>query len=317
MTKKEDFFYDSGDKRTRIHAICWIPESVHVRGILQIAHGMMEYIERYDEFARYLSEKGYVVAGNDHLGHGDSVSREEDRGFFCETDGNGVLIEDMHELMNIMKKRYPSVPYFMLGHSMGSFLVRQYITIYGKEIHGAIIVGTGNQPYILIKTGELLARLIAAARGWRYRSRFINNLAIGGYNRRFEPARTPFDWLTRDGGVVDAYRKDPRTNFIFTLNAYYHMFRGMSQLYSRRNLERMPKDLPVVFLSGDEDPVGDFGKGVARAYESFRKLSMKNVSIKLYKGSRHEIINELDRETVYKDITEWLNQYGNARDSDS
>lgn len=311
MTKKEDLFYDSRDNRTKIHAICWIPESAPIRGILQIAHGMMEYIDRYDDFARNLSEAGYVVAGNDHLGHGDSVSKEEDRGFFCDKGGDRILIEDMHELMNIMKKRYPSVPYFMLGHSMGSFLVRRYITIYGKEIQGAVIVGTGCQPYILVKTGELLTGLIASVKGWRYRSRFINNLAIGGYNRRFEPVKTPFDWLTRDERVVEAYRKDPRTDFIFTLNAYYHMFRGMSQLYRKKNLERMPKDLPVIFLSGDEDPVGDFGKGVLRAYESFRKSGMKNVSIKLYKGSRHEIINELDRETVYKDITEWMNQCRN------
>lgn len=303
MIIKEDFYYDSADNKTKIHAIKWIPE-IEIKGVFQIAHGMLEHMDRYDDFARFMAEHGILVAGNDHLGHGSSVLTEEDRGFFSEGDGNKSIIEDMRKLREILKAEYMNFPYFILGHSMGSFLVRQYISIY-DDLDGALIVGTGYQPYASVKLGLIISKLLAAFKGWRFRSKFINKLAIGGNNKYFEPAKTKSDWLSRDEEVVDAYIKDDRIDFIFTLNAFYYMFKGMLYLYDKEYMDKIPKNLPIILLSGEQDPVGNFGKDVERLYDSY-KANVTDVSIKLYKDHRHEILNELDKENIYEDILNWI-----------
>jgi alpha-beta hydrolase superfamily lysophospholipase len=269
MANKVEFYYDSADLITKIHAIKWVPDG-EIKCILQIAHGMLEHIERYDEFANAMADLGIVVSGNDHLGHGSSLINEECRGFFSEGDGNKVVIDDMNKLNTILKEEYPNVPYFILGHSMGSFLVRQYITIYNSGINGAIIVGTGHQPYALLKTGLIITKLIATFKGWRYRSKFVNNLAIGNNNKKFQPSRTNVDWLSRDKKIVDEYIKDKKIKFIFTLNSYYNMFKGMLTLYDDNNLKKMLKDLPIILLSGDQDPVGNFGKDIVILYDKYK-----------------------------------------------
>ena len=300
---KEVFYYNSADNLTKIHAIEWIPEN-KVKGILQIAHGMLEHIDRYDDFANFMASNGIVVAGNDHLGHGSSVLSEEDRGFFSEGDGNKTVIEDIRKLSEILKEEYSGLPFFILGHSMGSFLLRQYISIY-DDLDGALIVGTGYQPYALIKSGELICKAMAAFKGWRYRSKFVNQLAIGGNNKHFEPAKTKSDWLTRDEEIVDAYIKDKRIDFIFTLNAFYYMFKGMLYLYDKNYINKVPKDLPIILLSGYQDPVGNFGKDVKKLYNTC-KDTMTDVTINLYNDDRHEILNELDKENIYEDILNWI-----------
>lgn len=309
MVKKEEFYYVSSDNKTKIYGIRWLPENRSIIGILQIAHGMQEFIDRYDEFAKTLAEKGFLVIGNDHLGHGNSVISKTDWGFFSDQNGGAVLLEDMHVLMNITKEQYPKIPYFLLGHSMGSFLTRQFITFYGNELQGAIIVGTGCQPYISVKAGQLLTVIVAKFKGWRYRSKFIDNLALGGNNKRFEPSRTPKDWLSRDKKIVDNYIADERNNFMFTLNAYKNMFDFILYLYDKKNLIHMPKLMPILIISGKDDPVGNFGKGASKVYKSFIKLGMRVVTFKLYEGYRHEIINEAGREIVYEDILLWLYKY--------
>ncbi|MFA9422636.1 MAG: alpha/beta fold hydrolase [Sedimentibacter sp.] len=307
MVKKEEFYYDSADKKTKIHGIKWVPDG-KIIGVLQIAHGMLEHMERYDDFANYIADKGILVTGNDHLGHGSSLLTEEDRGFFCDVDGNKAVIEDIYKLTEIVKNQHGGVPYFLLGHSMGSFLIRQYITIYNQGIDGAIIVGTGNQPYALLKSGIFITKFMAFIKGWRYRSKFVDNLAFGSNNKRFEPSRTKLDWLSKDEKIVDEYINDSRISFVFTLNSYYNMFKGMVCLYDKNNLEKMSKKLPIIFLSGEQDPVGNFGKDVLKLYDSFKQLGMKDLSIKLYKDDRHEIINETDRIIIYKDIENWIVQ---------
>jgi alpha-beta hydrolase superfamily lysophospholipase len=305
MVKKEEFYYDSSDKITKIHGIKWIPDG-EVKGILQISHGMLEHMDRYHEFASYIADKGILVAGNDHLGHGYSLMNEEDRGYFSKDNGNKTVIEDMHKLSQILKAEYKGVPYFILGHSMGSFLLRQYITIYSEKLDGAIIMGTGNQPYALLKAGIIITRLIALFKGWRYRSSFVDKLALGNNNNKFEPARTRADWLSKDNNKVDEYIADKRINFVFTLNAYYNMFKGMEGLYKESNLQNMDKELPVIFMSGAKDPVGNFSKDVKKVYEEFKAIGMKKLDIKIYDDDRHEILNENDRETVYVDIEKWI-----------
>lgn len=305
--QKNDFTYLSANGKTQIHAIEWIPET-EVTAVLQISHGMVEYIARYDDFARLLANAGVYVVGNDHLGHGASVDRDEDHGFFGDPNGNGWVIRDMHRLRCLTEEKYPGKPYFMLGHSMGSFLLRQYLTKYGDGLAGAIIMGTGQQPANVLRLGKMLCRSIAAFKGWHYRSRFINNMAFGSYNKAFEPARTSVDWLTKDESVVDAYLADPWCTFLFTVNAYYQMFSGIERAQNPANIAKIPKDLPILFVSGQDDPVGAQGKGVQQVYDAYEKAGIRELSIKLYPGDRHEILNETDKKQVYGDLLRWFDQ---------
>lgn len=304
---KQHFTYQSQDGVTRIHAIEWIPDRP-VQAVLQICHGMVEYIDRYDEFARYLADHGYYVTGHDHLGHGKSVQDDSCHGYFHETKGNEYVIGDIHRLRKRTRKKYPDVPYFILGHSMGSFLVRQYIELYGKGLNGVIIMGTGSQPAPLLTAGKLLCRVIAAFKGWNYRSQLIDNMAFASYNKRFEPARTDKDWLTKDEKIVDAYLAHPWCSFRFTVNSYYHMFRGIQFLQKKKNIRKIPRDLPLFFVAGADDPVGNFGKSVQKVYKIYQVCQIKDVQIKLYANDRHEILNETDREDVYKDLLNWIEE---------
>ena len=302
---KQEFFFPSKDDRTRIHAVEWIPEG-SVRGVLQIAHGMVEFIERYDRFASFMASQGFYVVGNDHLGHGLSVTDENQYGYFAERDGNLCVIGDMHQLREDTAGKYPEVPYFLLGHSMGSFLVRQYIEDHGEGLSGAIVMGTGYQQAAALNAAIGLSSFLQKTRGGHYRSRMINNMALGSCNSSFEPARTKNDWLTKDEAIVDAYEANPLNQFMFTVNGYCNMFRGMRYAEDQKNLDRIPKGLPILVVSGENDPVGDFGKGPALVAESFRSTGIRDVTLKLYPGDRHEILNELDRETVDRDLLQWI-----------
>lgn len=307
MEMKREFTWLSRDGITRIHGIEWTPDG-EVKAVLQMCHGMVEYIDRYDEFARFLCGHGYCVIGHDHLGHGQSVQDEESYGFFHETKGNEYVIGDIHKLREMGQKKYPGVPYFMLGHSMGSFFIREYMELYGKGLDGVIVMGTGMQPMPVLVAGKMLCRVIAAFKGWRYRSKLVDNMAFGSYNKRFEPARTDKDWLTKDEKHVDAYLGNPWCTFRFTVNAYYHMFRAIQFLQKKENIRRIPSDLPLFFVAGADDPVGNFGKNVKKAGENCRKCGVKDVTIKLYPNDRHEILNETDRQTVYEDLLRWMDE---------
>lgn len=307
MARTEHFYFASHAPGRQIHGVRWLPEG-QPRAVLQITHGMVEYIERYQDFAQWLNERGFLVTGHDHLGHGNSIRTKADYGYFADEDANGTVLADVHRLTQLTKESYPGLPYFLLGHSMGSFYARQYLCQYGEELDGAIIMGTGCQPRMLVRAGKLLTTLVAAVKGWHHRSKLVTNVAFGGYNKRFEPVRTPKDWLTRDEAIVDAYIADERSSFIFTLNAYHAMFSGIDRLYDKNLLDRMPKDLPVFFVAGEEDPVGDFGKGVRQAVQMCRDAGVQRVDLKLYPKDRHEILNELDRQKVYEDLLRWMKE---------
>ncbi len=301
---KEEFYYLSRDGKTQIHAVEWIPDG-EVKGILQLCHGMVEYIERYNEFASYMCERGYYVVGHDHLGHGKSVNSDADYGYFPEKEGNQFVIGDIGQLRSMTEEKYPDVPYLMLGHSMGSFLLRQYLTMYGDGLAGAVIMGTGYQPMAVLKAGQLVCRLTALFKGWRYRSKFVDNLSFGGFNKRFEPSETGRDWITSDRELRRKYVEDPLCMFRFTIGGYYQMFEGMKVLARKESMEKIPKDLPVLFTAGAEDPVGAFGRNVRKVYEKYKAAGMRKVAIKLYAGGRHEILNETNRTQVYEDLFRW------------
>lgn len=306
--EKTEFYYPSSDGHTEIHAVEWRGEG-QIQAVLQVCHGMVEYIERYEEFASYLTDRGVVVIGHDHLGHGKSVATKEDYGYFPEQLGNACVVKDIDTLRRKAEQKYPQVPYFMLGHSMGSFLLRQYLLSHAEGLAGAVIMGTGYQPLPILMLGRGVCRCIAAVKGWHYRSKFVNSMAFGGYNKKFHPVRTEMDWLTKDEKIVDAYLKNPMCTFIFTVSAYYQMFVGMEQLQKRSAVEKIPKDLPVFFVAGKEDPVGNFGEGVEKVFQKYKNCGFKDVRIKLYENDRHEILNETDREMVYEDLYCWMKKY--------
>lgn len=303
--KKEEFYFDSNDGLTKIRALKFIPDG-EVKAILQISHGMVEFIDRYEGFANYLCEKGFLVVGNDHLGHGGSVNSKEDWGYFAKKDGYRIVLDDILKLLKIVKKDYPNKKYYLLGHSMGSFLARLFLIEYGNELDGAIIMGTGQQSKGTLVAGKALIKLISLFKGEKYRSSFINNMALGSYNKKFEPSKTHCDWLTKDEKIVNWYYNEPRCQFVFTLNGYYNLFSLIEQIIDEKNLKKMPKDLPVLIVSGEDDPVGNFGKDPKAVYETFKSIGMKNLDLKLYPNDRHEILNETDKALVYEDIYNWL-----------
>lgn len=310
MTKKSEFTFDSADGRTKIHAVEWKPDQRKVKGILQIFHGMVEFIDRYEEFAKFLTEQGFAVTGHDHLGHGLSIVTKEDYGFFREKNGNQVVLDDAHHLRQLTEKKYPDVPYFILGHSMGSFLLRQYLCLHGEGLKGAVIMGTGTQPALALKLGKGLCKVMAAIFGWHYRSWLIDRMAFGGYNKHFKPARTTADWLTKEKAMVDRYLSDERCTFRFTLNGYYNLFYSIEEASKEDNLRKMPSGLPVLFVAGKEDPVGNFGTGVEKVRKQFQSVGMQDVTQILYDTDRHEILNETDRKNVYQDMYNWLTDRG-------
>lgn len=297
---KQEFYYPSRDGETQIHAVEWIPEG-EVKAILQMCHGMVEHIERYHDFAQFLSGQGIYVVGHDHLGHGKSVTSLDKLGFFHDGDGNACVIADIQQLRMQTEKKYPNVPYFMLGHSMGSFLLRQYLGLYSGGLAGAIIMGTGEQPDLVLGAGKMVCRMIAAFKGWSHRSAFVNSLAVGCYEKKLGKA-----WLSKNVENVEKYAKDPLSGFVFTVNAYYHMFDGMSKMNRQEKVEKAGKTLPIFFVAGSEDPVGNCGKGVQNVYNKYKESGYQDVELKLYEGDRHEILNEDDKDVVYQDILNWI-----------
>jgi len=304
MIKREEFTFPSADGKTKIQAYIWVPET-EPRAILQIEHGMSEHVLRYDEFARDLCEHGVLVAGQDLLGHGKSVTDPSNLGYFAEKDGNTVLLKDIQTLEKIVKEKYPAIPYFLLGHSMGSFKVRQYMAGYGNGLSGAIVMGTAVHPGGMAGFAAILTRIIALFKGWKYRSPFIWNLACGSNNERFGK-KEGFEWLSRRKENVDRYNADPLCGFMFTLNGFYNLFESLRQLADPSYVSKMKKDLPVLIVSGTEDPVGKFGTDIRKLEDEYRQLGMKNVTVKLYEGDRHEILNEDNRAEVRRDIIDWI-----------
>ena len=306
MAQMIDFTLPSTVPGRTLHAFRCVPEGP-VRAVVQLSHGMVEFIDRYKPLAEYLAAQGILVTGHDHLGHGASIRTKADYGYFAQPDGNRAVLDDLHAVTEQTKALYPGVPYFLLGHSMGSFYARQYLCEWGSELDGAILLGTGYQPKALVATARALCRVLAVFFGWQHRSKLVANLSFAGYNKGLE-GRTPQDWLNRDAAEVDKYRAEERCMFTFTLNAYYSMFTGILRLHDPAFLGQMPKALPLLFLAGDADPVGEQGRGVQRAIDSLRAVGVQNIRQKLYPGARHELLMELNRQEVMGDIAHWLNE---------
>lgn len=304
---KEEFYFDSRDGKSRLHAVRYSPEEgTAVRCVLQIVHGMAEYAERYEEFARFLTERGFAVTGEDHMGHGKSVGENGKYGYFCEQDPATVLVRDVHRLKKMTQEKYPAVPYVIMGHSMGSFITRNYLFRYGTGITAAVIMGTGMQDPVSLRAAQALACIQKFFCGGKHIGKTLDKLAFGGYNKAIRDAKTKWDWLSRDGERVARYIEDPLCGFPFTVNGFGALFELIARLYRRENLEQIPGELPVLMVSGDADPVGGYGKGVRRAYESLKEAGLENISLKMYQGGRHELLNEINRDEIMQDIYDWM-----------
>ena len=304
---KEEFYYDSRDGKSKLHAVCYTPDDKdNIRCIVQIVHGMAEYVERYEEFAEFLTDHGFVVTGEDHMGHGRSVGTDGKFGYFCEQDPATVLVRDVHRLKKATVEKYPGIPYVMVGHSMGSFITRNYMFRYGTGIDAAVVMGTGMPHRAVLVLMRMLVSIQKLLFGSGKKAKLLDKLSFGNYNQRVADPKTPFDWLSRDEERVEKYINDPLCGFVFSINGFQALNELISRLYHPENLERIPKKMPVFLISGDADPVGDYGKGVRRAYISLRAVGLSDIRVKLYEGGRHELLNETNRQTVMQDIYDWI-----------
>ena len=285
-----------------------LEEGQAIKGIVQISHGMAEWAYRYDYFAKALNREGYIVYANDHRGHGLTAPSMEDVGYISDNDGFFDKVEDMRELNQLIREEHPSLPVVLFGHSMGSFLSQRYIQLYGSDLVGVILSGSNGKQGPIINLGIALAYLEMKFKGRRHRSRLLDKLSFGSYNRAFPDNRTKFDWLSRDEKLVDRYIEDPYCGGIFTSSFFYDFLRGLKMITRRKNLEAVSKNLPIYIFSGSMDPVGGFGKGVEKLKEMYETHGLKEVSLVLYPEGRHEMLNEINRDEVIEDIVRWLNK---------
>ena len=306
MAITSEFFFPSSDGKTLIHVNQWTPSERKILGVVQIAHGVAEYGARYAPFARFLCDHGFVVVANDHLGHGQSLIQGGPMVYLGEKDGWWNVVDDIESLRSRMAKVFPGKPYFLFGHSMGSFLSRTHLIRYPGRLDGCVLCGTGHQSPALIAGGKLIADREIRRLGKKAFSARADDLAFGAYNKAFAPTRTRFDWVSASEENVDAYIADPLCGGDTTLGLFRDMLDGLSYITRQSNMDKMDADLPVFFIAGDQDPVGDMGKGVRKAHDCFKKAGIRDRSIKLYHGLRHEILNEASRQYVYRDVLDWL-----------
>lgn len=313
MAHFSEFTFPSSDGQHQIHCSQWLPDEGQPKAVVQIVHGISEYVGRYDQFARFLADHGYAVCGEDHLGHGRTGKQDSIFGFFARHDGWTLATADVRGLRRLMGKKFPGIPYFLLGHSMGSFLTRTYLCRYPGEVSGALLSGTGQEAGLLVGAGKFLANLIGLFKGYDSVSPLVHSLSLGAYNKQFAPNRTTADWISRDETVVDTYLADPFCQVMPTVGLYRDMLGGLQYIASRRALSQMDPDTPVYLYSGDQDPVGANGAGVKKVYGYFEKYGTKDLSMKLYENGRHEMHNELNREEVFADVLTWLEQHSERR----
>lgn len=304
MVHINQFRFPSSDGTHTCFAQEWVPQG-EPRAVVQVVHGVAEHVGRYDNVAQFLAQRGYLVCGEDHLGHGRTV--EDGRyGSFAPTGGWQLVVSDVNALRLLEREKRPDLPYVMLGHSMGSFLTRTYLIQYPGTVDAAVLSGTGQEPGIAVALGKLLAGLECRRLGWEGVSPAVDFLSLGAYNRKFKPNRTKADWISRDEAQVDAYLADPLCRYPSSVSMFRDMMGGLQYIAKRENLARMNPNTPIFFLSGDQDPVGGMGAGVRKVYRMFQHAGCRDLTLKLYPGGRHEMFHETNQQEVLSDLLAWL-----------
>lgn len=304
QTKK--FIFKAKDNKD-IFAIKWSPDNESdIKAVIQLNHGMAEHKERYEYFAGILVKKGFVVYIHDHRGHGETAIDESEIGYFSAIDGWNKVVEDMHILTKKIKNVYPKLPLFLFGHSMGSVLVRDYITQYDEDLAGVIIFGTASDPKILGKVGLKIAKIEKFRIGSKGKSKLLNALTFGDFNKKFKPNRTDFDWLSRDNASVDKYINDPYCGFICTTKFFEDMIEGTLLVNDPKKIDNINRDTNIYIASGASDPVGGYSKGVRKIYNAYKSRGIIHLTLKLYSSARHELLNETNKDEIIDDLINWM-----------
>lgn len=301
----KEFYIYSGIDEKRLYCVDFAENLKNPKMILQICHGMCEHIKRYKDFALFLEKQGIKVFGMDNRGHGETCEEDEIRGHIADEEGDIKLVEDVYALNRYIKKEFPDRKLVIFGHSMGSIIVRNFLNEYSECVDGAVICGTTGLYSMQHRMAILLAKILSGKNGTK-KSRFINKLAFKGYNSKIENKNTDFDWLTRDEKTVENYILDKNCGFLCTNRFYLDLMYLIKEMSDKKNVQNVRKDLPMLFISGKSDPVGNYGKGVLKSYRMYKNSGIKNAKLKLYSKMRHEILNEIDKEKVYIDIYKFL-----------
>ncbi len=294
----------SHDGRSRVAYYVFTPKC-EIKGIVQICHGMCEYILRYREFALELCRAGFLVCGNDHIGHGNTAANDDELGYTAASDGALIMVRDARMVSGIVRQKYPQLPFILLGHSMGSFVARRYIEMFGEELAGAIIVGTGG-PESPTAMGKLLAKTIIKVKGEHHRSKLLDKIAFGSYNKKFKDEKDKNSWLSRDESIREKYAEDKFCTFKFTARGFYDLFDLLGSVSTEDWAKKLPRDLPILLMSGDMDPVGNYGRGITKVYKMMTKAGLCDVTMRLYNGARHELLNETSRKEIIEHTLDWM-----------
>ena len=307
--KSDTFSFKAADG-AQIFTYRWMPDNASdIKGAIQIAHGMAEHAARYERFADALTKTGYAVYANDHRGHGKTAGSLDKVGYFADEMGWEKVVVDMHTLTGIIKKECPNKPFFLFGHSMGSFLSRYYSMHYAGELKGLVLSGTAGDPGALGKIGILVATIEAKIKGKKAKSNLLNKLSFGAFNDAFKPNRTDYDWLSRDNAEVDKYVNDPWCGAVFTSGFFCDLLGGISYINKKENIAKIPKKLPIYIFSGAKDPVGANTKGVSQVYDTLKTSGIADLTLKFYEDARHETLNEINRTEVFADVIAWMNKH--------
>lgn len=295
---------------TEIMVYKWVPVDKKPIGVVQISHGMAETAARYERFAHVLNETGFIVYANDHRGHGKTALSIDELGYLGDKDGFELLVEDVAKLSDTIKKENPDLPIYLFSHSMGSFAAQRYIMEYPGKIDGLILSGSNGEQGLRLKVGKWVVKLIRMIRGRKAKSKFVDSLIFGSYNKSFYPKETGSEWLTRDADELANYIRDPYCGSLFPISFYDDLLASLEYIEDKENVRKIPKNLPILIVSGSQDPVGDFGKGVKKLFQRYETCGVKDLTMKLYEGARHELLNETNRDEVMSDIVEWLEKRG-------
>ena len=305
LTIKENFSFKSSNGTNTVKGFVIRKEQPPYKAIIQISHGMKEHSGRYEEYMNYMAQKGYVMVIHDHIGHGMSVNDKTELGYFAPKDGYIHILNDLAATAGRVKKSFPQLKLILFGHSMGSFYARVFVSKYHQLADGIIISGTGGKNP-LAAPGKALINLFIRFKGDRATSKLVTKIIFGSFLSRIENPKTASDWLTRDEKAVEKYRSDELCRFYFTLGGYRDLVTIQSISNTEDCFANTEKDIPYLMVSGDMDPVGDWGKGVEQVCERYKNAGVRDITLNLYSGGRHEMLNELNKEEVYEDILNWI-----------
>jgi alpha-beta hydrolase superfamily lysophospholipase len=288
-----------------VHAIVMAPEGNPI-GHIHLLHGMAEHIGRYEEFAHYLVGKGYIVSGHDHRGHGKTAKMNVLKGHFSDANGFDRVVQDVYETISVLRDQYPSPRFILFGHSMGSFVARRYVQLHGSEVDLAIFSGTGGDPGVSRLAGQAAAYLHGKKNGFDQPDNFLNKLVFGGFNKSVHQPKTPLDWLSTDTESVEKYLIDPACGIVPTTQFFADLFKGLGEIHDNDEIKKVPKKLPILLFSGNEDPVGNNGKGVWEVAKQYDNAGLKDVTVLLFEGGRHEMLHEKNRNHVFEAVNDWI-----------